>query len=223
MTTTTLKGLAGVLAVLVFAGAGCNARLQQTLAMRKQQIAALGTDKTDLQAKLTTADIDRSRLADELKKLVAAQSELRRTGGSRPGRGRPIRPIGSRRSERLVNTYSLVGTNILAASGRARLTQAGKKALNIITAELTTKYGGKTIRVYGHTDNMPIKKSRKYWQDNLDLSANRAMAVTRHLISKGIRADRIETVAMGPARPVASNATKVGRARNRRVEMVVVE
>ena len=78
------------------------------------------------------------------------------------------------------------------------------------------------MRVYGYTDSDPIKRSARLWKDNLDLSANRAMAVTRELRKLGIPAESIETVAMGATRSVAPNRTKADKAKNRRVEIVVV-
>ena len=66
-------------------------------------------------------------------------------------------------------------------------------------------------------------KTKAKWDDNLDLSANRAMAVTRYLTGKGLDSAMIETVGMGAAQPVASNSSKDGKARNRRVEIYAVQ
>jgi len=113
--------------------------------------------------------------------------------------------------------------DILFASGRATLTAAGRTTLNRIISTLRTRYAGMPVRVYGYTDTDPIRVTKKLWTDNLDLSANRAMAVTRYLQAAGIPADQIETVAMGQSRPVASNSSRTGKARNRRVEIVVIK
>ena len=58
---------------------------------------------------------------------------------------------------------------------------------------------------------------------NLDLSQRRANSVMKHLITFGIPADRIEAKGYGEAQPVASNKTVRGRAKNRRVEFVIVD
>ena len=76
------------------------------------------------------------------------------------------------------------------------------------------------LRLYRHRSD---QKSKELWQDNLDLSANRAMAVTRYLITKGINAKNIETCAMGENHPVASNKDTAGRTKNRRVEIVALK
>ena len=117
----------------------------------------------------------------------------------------------------------ILGSDILFASGQATLTTAGKKAIDEIAKDLTSRYAGQLVRVYGYTDSDPIKRSKKLWKDNLDLSANRAMAVPRYLISRGIKADRIETIAMGATHYVAANSTKAAKAKNRRVEIFVIK
>jgi outer membrane protein OmpA-like peptidoglycan-associated protein len=72
------------------------------------------------------------------------------------------------------------------------------------------------VRVEGHTD---IVGSRPY---NLDLSQRRAAAVVRALTARGVVAGRLEAVGYGFDRPVATNATALGRAKNRRVEFTIV-
>lgn len=116
-----------------------------------------------------------------------------------------------------------VGTDLLFDSGRATLTAAGQQALAPIVRELKGQYNGLPIRVYGYTDSDPILRSRKLWQDNLDLSSNRAMAVTRYLISRGVSAQDIETIGMGATHFVSDNSSRDGKKKNRRVEIFVVK
>ena len=111
--------------------------------------------------------------------------------------------------------------DILFAAGKASLSNRGKRALGAVVTSLTSQYAGHLIRVYGHTDSDPIKKSK--WKSNLELSSHRAKAVKRYLVSKGVPAGNIETIAMGAKRPVADNRTSAGKARNRRVEIEVVK
>jgi len=114
-------------------------------------------------------------------------------------------------------------SDILFPSGQATLTKQGLTELDKAAAAIKARYAGLPVRVYGYTDTDPILKTKKLWQDNLDLSANRAMNVTRHLRSRGVPASMIETVAMGETRPVASNASTASKARNRRVEIIVIK
>lgn len=71
-----------------------------------------------------------------------------------------------------------------------------------------------TLYVVGHTDNVGALES------NLKLSADRADAVVKALLAKGIAASRLKPAGVGPYCPVASNKTEDGKARNRRVELV---
>lgn len=71
------------------------------------------------------------------------------------------------------------------------------------------------VYVVGHTDGVGGL------DDNMELSRRRAEAVVEALVGHGIEAARLTALGVGPAAPVASNATEEGRARNRRVELVV--
>jgi len=108
---------------------------------------------------------------------------------------------------------------ILFDSGKAILKKATSAELDHIQSVLRSKYSGREIEIVGHTDSDPIKKSP--WKDNWELSAQRALTVARYLIKRGIPEDQIRASGCGAARPIASNATTAGKARNRRVEIVV--
>ena len=74
--------------------------------------------------------------------------------------------------------------SILFDSGQAGLKKTSSNELNSIYSVLRQKYAGKKIDVVGHTDTDPIQKSE--WKDNWELSAQRALTVTRYLISRGL-------------------------------------
>lgn len=73
------------------------------------------------------------------------------------------------------------------------------------------------IRIEGHTDN----RGRRAM--NMELSKARAASVLTYLVSKGIDAERMESEGFGPDKPIAGNNDEAGRARNRRVEIHIVE
>ena len=205
----------GVAVVLVFAAlsaVGCHAECQRRYSKLELKCEELSFQTLALQDQLSTADRSVGTLQDQLKQ---AKLQMRTEVKSTP---KPA-PLAS---EKVLYQQTL-GSDVLFASAQAKLTSNGKKALDKIAAILKRDYPGRIIRIYGHTDSDPITKSKKFWQDNLDLSANRAMAVTRYLIAKGIKASKIETVAMGATRPLADNRTKEGKARNRRVEINVID
>lgn len=115
-------------------------------------------------------------------------------------------------------TVTLPNT-ILFPSGSATLLSGSEQALNTIIGVINSRYPGKRIDVVGHTDTDPIRRSP--WKDNWELSAQRALSVVRYLERRGLNKSLLRAVGCGDARPVTSNATAAGRARNRRVEIVV--
>lgn len=108
---------------------------------------------------------------------------------------------------------------ILFDSGKAELKKATIAELDHIRSVIKRDYAGKQVDVVGHTDSDPIKQSK--WKDNWELSAQRALTVTRYLVKGGISAKEIRAVGAGQGRSIADNSTAAGKAKNRRVEIVV--
>jgi OOP family OmpA-OmpF porin len=96
-------------------------------------------------------------------------------------------------------------------SGQAVLTPAGKVILDEMGAAML-KMKGQKVEIIGHTDNLGLRAS------NQNLSQARAEAVRNYLAGKGVPADSLIASGQGPDRPIASNDTVEGRARNRRIE-----
>ena len=78
------------------------------------------------------------------------------------------------------------------------------------------------LMVSGFTDNQPMREGHWRFADNWDLSAARALTVTRTLIAEGVPSSSVFAAAFGPEQPVSSNADEAGRAKNRRVEIVPI-
>jgi chemotaxis protein MotB len=108
-------------------------------------------------------------------------------------------------------------------SGEATIKSEGYQVLDELIAYLKTTAGDRLIRVEGHADNMEIGPSlRSLYQTNWDLSKARAGGVLRYLIEKGgIDSAKLSSVGYGDTKPVAGNATEVGRQKNRRVDIVL--
>jgi chemotaxis protein MotB len=107
---------------------------------------------------------------------------------------------------------------LLFASGQATLQPAGFPLLNEV-AQLLNVDKSHPITVEGHTDNVPISSSQ--YPSNWELSTDRATTVVRYLIAKGVNRERLGAVGYADLHPLASNATAAGRAKNRRVEIVL--
>jgi chemotaxis protein MotB len=108
---------------------------------------------------------------------------------------------------------------ILFDSGSATVKPEGRQVLAAVANELGRQLTG-LIRVEGHTDSLPISNAR--FPSNWELSSARAIAVLRVLADNGVATERLSAAAMGPYRPIADNETREGRARNRRIEIVIV-
>jgi chemotaxis protein MotB len=108
---------------------------------------------------------------------------------------------------------------ILFDPGKATLKKTTSVELNHSKSVLQQNYSGRQIAVVGHTDSDPIKKSK--WKDNWELSAQRALSVVRYIVKGGFPKDSIRAVGRGATQAIASNSTASGKARNRRVEIVV--
>ncbi|MFP6684662.1 MAG: OmpA family protein [Polyangiaceae bacterium] len=108
--------------------------------------------------------------------------------------------------------------DVLFDSGRTTIKQAGKDALQEVAGVLMTIKGRK-FQVVGHTDNDPISSPR--YPSNWELSTARAVAVVRYLIEEGVDTGMLSAGGYGPFDPVASNETPQGKAKNRRIEIVL--
>lgn len=104
--------------------------------------------------------------------------------------------------------------DVLFAAGQVTLKKTAKATLDSVAAVLNSTYGGMTIRIEGHTDSDPIKKSS--WKTNDRLSAERAMAVKEYLKTRGVAASRIYIAGFGLNRQLGS------KEKSRRVEIVVL-
>jgi chemotaxis protein MotB len=108
--------------------------------------------------------------------------------------------------------------DVLFDSGKTKLKPAGKSALEQVAAVLAT-IEGRHFQVAGHTDNEPIKASP--FKSNWELSTARGVVVVQFLIDKGVSPEAVSAAGYGEFDPVASNDTREGMARNRRIEIVL--
>ena len=112
---------------------------------------------------------------------------------------------------------------ILFDSGEAILKPEGESIL-LQVAKVLAQYPNRPIHVIGHTDNVPIRVgSRGRHASNWELSTARATSAVRYLSEKaGVDVRRLAAVGYGEFHPVADNSTAEGRARNRRIALVVM-
>jgi len=150
----------------------------------------------------TQAQLDAEKVAraDAEKKAAQALADLQK--------------IASVKQETRGMVITLSGSVLFETDKAALLPQAMNK-LNDVADALIKGNPDSNITIEGHTDSTGSR------DHNMVLSQQRAEAVKQALVGRGVSADRIKTVGVGPDRPIADNKSPEGRADNRRVEIVV--
>jgi len=113
--------------------------------------------------------------------------------------------------------------HVLFDSGEAMLKPEGQEVLHRLAGVLAV-HTNRTIHVIGHTDNVPIRSgARARFASNWELSTARATAAVRFLHEQaGLNPRQLGAVGYGEFHPAADNATAEGRAKNRRIAVVVL-
>jgi flagellar motor protein MotB len=124
----------------------------------------------------------------------------------------------------IVNGRIGISGSVLFAVNSDELRPEGRQLLQSLIHPLRVYLGERdeVLMVSGFTDDRKIAERNPRFADNLELSAQRALTVTRALIAEGMPASQLFVAAFGAEQPVASNADEEGRALNRRVEMAPV-
>ena len=117
-----------------------------------------------------------------------------------------------------------ISGSVLFSLNSDQLQPEGRKLLQSLAAPLATYLATRDemLMVSGFTDDRMVRDSNRQFSDNLELSAQRALTVTRALIEEGLPSASVFAAAFGPEQPVAPNTSEQGRSQNRRVEMAPV-
>ena len=121
----------------------------------------------------------------------------------------------------LVNGRIGISGSVLFASSSAELQPEGRQLLKTLSVPLAAYLQSReeVLMVSGFTDDRQVRGGNNQFADNWELSAQRALTVTRTLIADGVPASSVFAAAFGSEQAVASNADADGRSKNRRVEM----
>ncbi|MBI1367771.1 MAG: OmpA family protein [Planctomycetes bacterium] len=206
------QGLMLGLLMLTAALAGCDDKVKAERDALYQQNQELQGELTTSRGALEAANSDRSRLESQVADLQGqmAAKPAPSKGAANPFGG--IEGIDVTAGNGVITVR--VPGDVLFESGKVDIKSTAKKTLGQIASVIKTQYPGKVVRVEGYTDSDPIKKSK--WADNKELSAHRALAVERYLISQGLPDDKLYSAGFGEANPRSTKAL------SRRVEIVVV-
>jgi len=114
--------------------------------------------------------------------------------------------------------------NVLFALNSDQLQPEGRELLKSLAGPLAgyLKSRDEILMVSGFTDDRQVRDGNRLFADNWELSAERALTVTRTLIADGVPASSVFAAAFGAEQPVGSNASEEGRSKNRRVEIAPV-
>ncbi|MDF3839587.1 OmpA family protein [Cupriavidus basilensis] len=124
----------------------------------------------------------------------------------------------------LVNGRIGISGSVLFALNSDQLQPEGREVLKSLTGPLSAYLQARDeiLMVSGFTDDQQLRDGNRRFADNWDLSAQRALTVTRALIDDGIPSSSVFAAAFGSEQPVASNADVAGQAKNRRVEIAPI-
>ncbi|MCL4196774.1 MAG: OmpA family protein [Phycisphaerales bacterium] len=206
----------GLMALLMLAlgATGCNNKIKDENGRLLNENAALRDQLAEMEDALQSAERQRAELAAEASRYRQENQSLQ-SRASQPQQNTGFEGISGVKGEfRPGEVAAVVEGDVLFDSGKVTLKAAAKASLDKLAGVLNSQYGGKTIRIEGHTDTDPIKKSE--WKTNDRLACERAMAVKEYLSSKGVDGSRMYVAGWGPNKPKSS------KAQSRRVEVVVM-
>jgi flagellar motor protein MotB len=117
-----------------------------------------------------------------------------------------------------------ISGNVLFALNSDQLQDEGRELLTSLVQPLQLYLADhdELLMISGFTDDLAIQAGNRRFADNWELSAQRALTVTRALVAAGMPANRVFAAAFGEHQPVAANSNDENRARNRRVEIAPV-
>lgn len=216
--STRISVLLALMAVTLLPA--CESGKDMQIAELQQQVDDLRMQRSDLESRLAAAlnggdQARRTALAlqqqlDEARRQLAEME-------TQPGN----LPDGWEGTEQIA--WVPLAGDLLFDSGKSKLKAGGADTVAAIARQINESYPNRMIFVVGHTDSDPIKITKNIYDDNLDLSANRAMTVARELQKLGVNAQHLIAGGQGEYNPRESNDTDAGKAQNRRVEIIAVE
>lgn len=124
----------------------------------------------------------------------------------------------------LVNGRIGISGRVLFAPNSDQLQPEGRQLLSSLVTPLRAYLTSRNemLMVSGFTDDRSIRAGNNQFADNWELSAQRALTVTRTLVDEGMPSSMVFAAAFGAEQPIAPNVDEAARAQNRRVEMAPV-
>jgi chemotaxis protein MotB len=195
--------------------------LEDELSLSEKKLEGLKTEVDELKTEVAVLEEEKQRALEAKKEAVA---DLQGTYDELVGELNEEIQKGRIAVSQLQDKLSLsMVDKILFDSGSAAVKPEGRAVLDRV-AEILVKVEGKQIRIEGHTDDVPIGPGlMDRFPTNWELSTARATTVVRYLTEQGgLEAVKLSAAGYSQYRPVASNETPEGKARNRRIAIVLI-
>lgn len=209
-------------------------KLEDDIAAAEERYAELEASSTQesgaLKEQLANVVKDKSRLRASIDEMKVALNELKKRKAAADRRIAEFKRLVDK-FKKLIDAGKLrvkivdgrmvvaLATDILFASGSAKLSKEGKAAIGEV-AEVLASINERSFQVEGHTDNVPIKTAQ--YPSNWELASARAVTVVKAMVDAGMAPERLSAASYGEFKPAVENDTKEGKAQNRRIEIVVV-
>ena len=199
--------------MILFVGCAELTSLREEKVLMTQRIDELESEKEDIGNRYALSEQERARLLEERNRLEntrrSMEQRLRGTGVSVKVKEGHISVV--------------LPSSILFNSGQTKLKKAATNSLAKVCSVLKKDFPNETIRIEGHTDSDPVKRTKKVYKSNWELSSARAANVLHFLVDKcQLDPKKLYLAGYGKYQPVASNKSKSGKQKNRRVEIVVL-
>ena len=200
------------------------AELEQVLAAKSD---TLSRNISDLRQKVSDLEAENKKLKDDIVTLQKVKEEkVKEVSGTYEQLLENMKREIAQGQVTISELKGKLTVNMEAAilfdSGKADVKEDGLVILQKMVDTLKA-VKDKAIRIEGHTDNVQISGAlTRVFPTNWELSAARAINVTKYLQQQGLDAAILSATAFGEYKPVADNTTKEGRAKNRRIEITLV-
>lgn len=192
----------------------------------KEAFANATSDQTNIRQKVADLEAENTKLKENLAEVKKKEVEVQTESNTfkqlmQEMKGEVAK--GQVTISELKGKLTLdVVDKILFASGQSEVKQEGLEVLQRVI-DILKNVKDKSIRIEGHTDNVRIKgRLVKQYPTNWELSAARALNVTKYLQQQGIDPALLSANAFGEYKPVANNDTPEGRAKNRRIAIILL-
>ena len=199
--------------MVLFVGCAELKSLREEKIVMNQRIEELQRERDDLDTRYNLSEQEKASLIEERDRLENARRSMEeRLQGS----GASVRIKEGKISV-------MLPSSILFNSGQTKLKKAAKNSLKKVCNVLKKDFPNATIRIEGHTDSDPLKRTKNVYKSNWELSALRASNVLHYLVdSCRLDPKKLYIAGFGKHQPVASNKSKGGKKKNRRVEIVIL-